>query len=64
MFTVVGNRHSDLSSILGEIVCISHSGNTFGKNESNYSSSRYGYIVGQTAHFNFGMVTGLGKGKV
>ena len=34
------------------------------KYETNYSPSSYGQIVGQTEHFNFGMETNLGEGKL
>ena len=35
-----------------------------GRQESNYSSSRYGNLVGKTGLFNLGMDSGQGEGKL
>ena len=51
--------------ILDETDCISHSTNTLGKRyDSNYSTSSYGYTVGQTRFFSLGEATSLGEGKL
>ena len=51
---------ANLVQILDEAVCISHYAYTLGeRHASNYSSSSYEEIVGQTGLFNLGMATGL-----
>ena len=51
--------------ILNEAIHISHTVNTlFEYNNSKYSPSSYGLIVGQIRLFNLGMKTGLREEKV
>ena len=51
--------------VLDKAVYIFHITNTlWKKNESNYYSSRYELIVGQTWLFNLGMAAGQGEGKL
>ena len=46
---------------LSKTICISHTANTFGKgmNESSYSPSSDGSVVGKTGLFNLDMATCL-----
>ena len=51
--------------ILDKIDNISHNTNTLGKGyESNYSTSSYGKIIGQTRFFSLGEAISLGEGKL
>ena len=51
--------------ILNEAVCISHSGDTFGKGMNpTILLPAMGNIVRQTGLISLGIATGLGKGKL
>ena len=51
--------------ILNEVLYISHSANTLGKDTNpTIFTPTMNKIIGQTGLFNFGLTTGLGEGKL